>query len=100
MENTKYANFRVRAYRLPSKPAGTDAQRIRAMSQAAYRVISDQFPTEIAVFDATMTGLGFPLNAATLDSNLPEGNVVGLNLGRKVGAQAFDKAQGHWTGRV
>ena len=29
-----------------------------------------------------------------------EGNVAGLSLGRKVGAQAFDKAQGYWTGRV
>jgi hypothetical protein len=54
--------------RLPSKPAGTDVQRIHAMSQAAYRVLSDQFPSEIAVFDATMTSLGFPLNAATRDA--------------------------------
>jgi hypothetical protein len=29
-----------------------------------------------------------------------EGNVVGLSLGRKVGAQAYEKAQGYWTGRV
>lgn len=59
--------------RLPSKPAGTDAERIQAMSQAAYRVLSDQFPSETAVFDATMTALGFPLNDTTRDSNLPEG---------------------------
>lgn len=29
-----------------------------------------------------------------------EGNVAGLSLGRKVGDQAFDKAQGYWTGWV
>lgn len=59
--------------RLPSKPAGTDAQRIRAMSQAAFRILSDQFPSELAIFEATMTGLGFPLNSASRDANLPEG---------------------------
>ena len=59
--------------RLPSKPAGTDAERIRAMSQAAHRVLSNQFPSETAIFDTTMTGLGFPLSAATRDINLPEG---------------------------
>jgi hypothetical protein len=29
-----------------------------------------------------------------------EGNVSGLELGRKVGAQAYEKALGYWTGRV
>ncbi len=28
-----------------------------------------------------------------------EGNVAGLAMGRKVGAQAFDRAQAYWTGR-
>lgn len=59
--------------RLPSKLASTDEERIRAMSQAAHRVLSDQFPSETAVFDTTMTGLGFPLNDVTRDPNLPEG---------------------------
>ncbi|MEJ7606803.1 MAG: vanadium-dependent haloperoxidase, partial [Bryobacteraceae bacterium] len=59
--------------RLPSKPTGTDPERIRAMSQAAHRVLKDQFPSETAVFDATMTTLGFPLNDITRDANLPEG---------------------------
>lgn len=58
--------------RLPSI-AGTDAQRIHAMSQAAHRVLSDQFPTEIATFDATLTALGLPLGATTRDATLPEG---------------------------
>lgn len=43
------------------------------MSQAAYRVLQDQFPTETAVFDTTMSGLGFPLTDTTRDANLPEG---------------------------
>lgn len=58
--------------RLPSI-AGTDPQRIHAMSQAAHRVLSDQFPTEIATFDAAMTGLGLPLGVTTRDPTLPEG---------------------------
>ena len=58
--------------RLPSI-TGTDAQRIQAMSQAAHRVLSDQFPTEIATFNAAMTGLGLPLGATTRDATLPEG---------------------------
>jgi PAP2 superfamily len=59
--------------RIPRKPSATDTERIRAMSQAAHRVLSDQFPSETAFFDATMTGLGFPLNATTRDATLPEG---------------------------
>lgn len=73
--------------RLPSKN-GTDAQRIRAMSQAAHRALSDQFPTEIATFDATMTALGLPLGATTRDSNLPEG--VGNLAADAVLAQTAD----------
>lgn len=59
--------------RLPRKAGPTDAKRIHAMSQAAYRVLSDQFPTETTIFDATMTSLGFPLNSTSRDANLPEG---------------------------
>ena len=59
--------------RVLRKPTATDGERIRAMSQAAYRVLSDQFPSEIAVFNTTMTGLGFPITAVTRDPNLPEG---------------------------
>lgn len=59
--------------RLPRKPTATDDDRIHAMSQAAYRALSDQFPSETTIFDATMTGLGFPLDAGTRDPNFPEG---------------------------
>ena len=59
--------------RLPRKRGATDAERTHAMSQAAYRALSDQFPTETAVFDATMTGLSFALNSTSRDANLPEG---------------------------
>ncbi len=59
--------------RLPSKTSSSDPERIRAMSQAAYQVLKNQFPTETAIFDATMASLGFPTNATTEDSNLPEG---------------------------
>lgn len=58
--------------RLPSR-GGTDAQRIHAMSQAAHRVLSDQFPTEVATFDATLTGLGLPLGSTSRDPTLPDG---------------------------
>jgi hypothetical protein len=44
------------------------------MSQAAYRVLVDQFPTQVAIFDATMTGdLGFPTGSTSRDITLPEG---------------------------
>jgi PAP2 superfamily len=59
--------------RLPSKTSGSDSERIRAMSQAAYQVLRNQFPTETTIFDATMASLGFPTNATTEDANLPEG---------------------------
>jgi len=59
--------------RLPRHPLATDAERIRAMSQAAYRVLLHQFPSESAVFDATMNALALPLNATTRDASLPEG---------------------------
>lgn len=59
--------------RLPRKSNGSDPQRIRAMSQAAYQVLKNQFPSETTIFDATMTGLGFPTTSSTEDVNLPEG---------------------------
>jgi hypothetical protein len=58
--------------RLIRKSGGTDAQRIRAISQAAYRVLVDQFPSESAIFDAAMTALGFA-NSASTDATTPEG---------------------------
>jgi hypothetical protein len=62
-----------RYLRLPRQAGGTDAARIRAMSQAAYRALVDQFPTEVSVFDATMTSLGFPTTSTSRDATLPEG---------------------------
>lgn len=59
--------------RIPGKPVATNEDRIRAMSQAAYRVLSDQFPTGIPIFNGTMTSLGFPTNDSSRDANLPGG---------------------------
>lgn len=59
--------------RLPRVPTATDAERTRAMSQAAHRVLSDQFPTETAGFDTAMTALGFPLGDASRDATTPGG---------------------------
>ncbi len=58
--------------RLVRKTGGTDAERIRAMSQAAYRVLVDQFPSEVAIFDAAMVALGF-VNSPSTDATTPEG---------------------------
>ncbi len=58
--------------RLPRKPTATDTERVRAISQAAYRVLVDQFPSEVATFDATLTALGFA-NSTSTDATLPEG---------------------------
>lgn len=58
--------------RLIRKLSATDTERVRAISQAAYRVLADQFPTEIGVFDATLSSLGFT-NSTSVDASLPEG---------------------------
>lgn len=50
----------------------TDAQRMRAMSQAAWRVLADQFPSEVATFDATLSALGYT-NSGSTDPATPEG---------------------------
>jgi len=59
--------------RIPRQPGATDAQRMRAMSQAAHRALSDQFPSQVAVFEATMTALGYPSGSTSRDATLPEG---------------------------
>lgn len=59
--------------RILRQPDASDTARIRAISQAAYQVLVDQFPSERAIFDATMASLGFPTNAGTRDTALPEG---------------------------
>jgi PAP2 superfamily len=74
--------------RIPSKTAGSDPERIRAMSQAAFVVLKNQFPTESGIFDAKMTALGFPLNASSEDATLPEG--VGNLAAKAVLAAASD----------
>lgn len=45
--------------RLPRQTDAAEDIKKQAMSQAAYRVLLDQFPTESAIFDAAMTSLGF-----------------------------------------
>jgi hypothetical protein len=58
--------------RLPRKASATDAERVRAISQAAYRTLADQFPAELATFDAALATLGF-VNSTSRDATLPEG---------------------------
>ena len=58
------------------RPAGewSPANKARAMSHAAYRVLVDQFPKQKALFDATMAGLGYdPAAAGATDLATPEG---------------------------
>jgi len=74
--------------RLPSKSSASDPERIRAMSQAAYQVLKNQFPSETTIFDATMTSLGFPTNSTTEDANVPDG--VGNLAAKAVLAYAAD----------
>lgn len=58
--------------RLIRQAGATDAQRVAAISQAAYRVLVDQFPSEVAIFNATLAALGLA-NSASTDATLPEG---------------------------
>ena len=44
-----------------------------AMSYAAYRVLVDLFPTEVSMFDETMTELGLRLTNNTLNASTPAG---------------------------
>lgn len=58
--------------RLPRQLGASEEVKQKAISQAAYRILNDQFPTESAVFDATMAELGFsPLPSE--DPTMPEG---------------------------
>lgn len=51
----------------------TDGNKTEAMSYAAYRVLTELFPTQTAVFDEVMAELGFdPANAST-DTTTPAG---------------------------
>ncbi|MEM9486205.1 MAG: DUF6851 domain-containing protein, partial [Cyanobacteria bacterium P01_F01_bin.116] len=44
----------------------TEANKTEAMSFAAYQILTELFPSEVALFDALMTGLGFdPANNTT-----------------------------------
>ena len=56
----------------------TDANRRKAMSYAAYRVLVDLFPTQKPAFDARMASLGYDPTDTTGDLSTPQGvgNVV------------------------
>lgn len=58
--------------RLPRQLGVFEEVKKQAMSQAAYRVLNDQFPTESAVFDAALAALGFS-PATSEDPAMPEG---------------------------
>jgi subtilisin-like proprotein convertase family protein len=51
----------------------TPANKERAMSHAAYRVLVDLFPTQVARFDAEMAALGYAPLITSTDISTPEG---------------------------
>lgn len=58
--------------RLPRQLGVSEDVKKRAMSQAAYRALVDQFPTEFAVFDAAIASLGYSPSISE-DPATPEG---------------------------
>jgi hypothetical protein len=76
--------------RLPRQLGVSDSVKTQAMSQAAYRILIDQFPTESAIFNTVMASLGFSPSASE-DAATPEGvgnlaaNAI-LNYRRRDGA--------------
>ncbi len=50
-----------------------DANKTEAMSFAAYRVLSELFPTQIEIFNDVMTELGLDPNNTTTDTSTPAG---------------------------
>ena len=51
----------------------TDANKTEAMSFAAYRVLTELFPSEVAVFDELMVDLGFDPSNLTTDTTTAAG---------------------------
>ncbi|NET42092.1 DUF6851 domain-containing protein [Okeania sp. SIO2B3] len=51
----------------------TDANKTEAMSFAAYRVLSELFPTETDIFNELMAELGYDPNNTTTDTTTPAG---------------------------
>lgn len=51
----------------------TDANKAEAMSYAAYGVLSDLYPDQVAKFDELMQALGYDRNNRTLDVTTPAG---------------------------
>jgi hypothetical protein len=51
----------------------TDANKAKAISYAAYRALTDLFPTESAVFDGLMTQLGYDITDVSQDLSTPQG---------------------------
>ncbi len=54
-------------------PEHTQTNKLEAMSYAAYRVLTELFPTEQAIFDQLMAELGFNPNNTTTDPTTPIG---------------------------
>ncbi|NEP86762.1 MAG: calcium-binding protein [Okeania sp. SIO2C2] len=51
----------------------TDANKTEAISFAAYRVLSELFPSEVEIFNEVMAELGFDPNNTTTDTTTPAG---------------------------
>lgn len=58
--------------RLVRVSGASDQQIEAAISQAAYKVLADQFPTQVASFDALLASMGLAASAST-DTTTPEG---------------------------
>jgi hypothetical protein len=61
-----------RGWRLPASEQ-TDANKAKAVSFAAYRALSDLFPSQQALFDTTISSLGYDKTDAGLDPTTPAG---------------------------
>ena len=55
------------------KAENTAANKQKAMSYAAYGVVSELFPGEIRIFERLMTDLGYDRDLATFNPSTPEG---------------------------
>ena len=51
----------------------TDANKAQAMSMAAYRVLAELFPSEVAIFNALMAEMGYDIADTDTDTTTPNG---------------------------
>ena len=80
-----------RDWRRPARER-TEENKAKAVSFAAYRALSDLFPSQQAAFDATLAGLGYDKTDLGLDPTTPSG--VGIEAAeRRPGVPASRRFQ-------